>query len=75
MKSLAIDPVFSSWVNVIRKAPILNCSNNCDFLNNFSVFFSVYLRSLLFSNCELAMFDFSIFLLNVSPKIESKIRP
>ena len=27
-ETLPIDPVFSSWVNLIKKPPILNCSRN-----------------------------------------------
>ena len=68
---LPIDPVFSNWVNVNKKVSITNCPVNSKsfkaiFLfeiqklkilkKNESVFVSVSLGSLLFSNCQLAMF-------------------
>ena len=67
-KNLTNDPVFSSRNHVIRKVPIINFSRNSKSLKEiyfffdirkliyFHVFFSVCLRSLLFSNCQLAMF-------------------
>ena len=58
MKILPIDPAFSSWVNGIRKVPIINFKFESYDFSTKSVFF-VYLRSLLFSNCQLAMFCFS----------------
>ena len=71
IKVLPIDPVFSIWVNFNKKVSIINCSTNSKSfrpsvfffeiqkLKSFektSPFFSVSLRSLLFSNCQLAMF-------------------
>ena len=57
----------SSWVNVMRKVPIINFSRRSKayrapifffevrkIFSTKSEFFSVYLRSLLFSNCPLA---------------------
>ena len=48
-KTLPFDPVFSSWVNVIK-----NCQSKI-FLESQARSF-LYLSSLLFSSCQLAMF-------------------
>ena len=63
MNVVPIDPVFSNWLNLNIKVSIINCSTNSKsckanyfFLRNSSRFFSVSLRSLLFSNFLLALF-------------------
>ena len=70
VKSLPTDPIFLTWVNFIKKAPITIFSSyskyfKSDFFINFrklklfqktSNFFSVSLLSLIFSTC-LVLFD------------------
>ena len=72
IKVLRIDPVFSNWVNFNKKVSIINCSTNsksfkaiCFFSSKIQKlkvfeknvsFFSGSLRSLLFSNCQMAIF-------------------
>ena len=41
IKILPIDPLFSSWVNVIKKAPIINRSRNSNSLKGISFFFEI----------------------------------
>ena len=68
MKILPVNLVFSSWVNAIKKVPIINRSRNSKSLKGIYffeigklIFFPqsvfVYLRLLLFSNLRLAVLE------------------
>ena len=39
IKILPVDPVFSNWINVIRKVPDINCSRNSYFNGNTAKWF------------------------------------
>ena len=53
-KTLPIDPVFSSWVHVIKKAPIINCSRNSKSLKG--IYFSLKFESQVFSRKSVFFF-------------------
>ena len=41
IRTLPIDPVFSSWAHVIKKAPVINCSRNSESLKRIYFFFEI----------------------------------
>ena len=62
IKVLHIDPVISNWDNFNKKVSIINCYTNSKSFKAIDCFFLVFLRSLLFSNCKLALFFRKAFL-------------
>ena len=59
-KVLSISPVYSNWINFVKKVSTISWSTISMSFKVFfpeiqKFFFSVTLRSLLFSNCQLAM--------------------
>ena len=67
-KMLPVDPVFSSWVYVIKKAPIINLSGNSKSLKDYFFFCEIrklrfFQQSQYFLKCLLAfitLFQYSI---------------
>ena len=53
---LPVDPVFSSWVNVIKKAPVINLSRNSKSLKGIHFFFETGKLIFLKSNSVFFLF-------------------